>query len=129
MKLDYFNHKYFNNYYYANILSNLSDQRWEFLGFISQFFEIEPIISLIKPWQKESTFHRFIFYIISNTIEDEFYKNAVKQLNIAKKRNSAKYTSNGSSKIMDITIFHLNNFILRNLKILKKMIFMIIIMN
>lgn len=66
MKTDYFNHKYFNSYYYANILSNLLDQRWEFLGFISQFFEIEPIISLIKPWQKESTLHKFIFYIISN---------------------------------------------------------------
>ena len=86
MKPDYFNHRFFNSYYYTNILSNLINNRWEFLGFVSQFFENDMIIPLIKPWQKESILHRFIYFVISDTIDDESYNDAVKQLDNAKKR-------------------------------------------
>ncbi|MCX6236987.1 MAG: HNH endonuclease [Bacteroidia bacterium] len=88
MKPEYINHQYFNSYYYANIVNNLIINRWNFLGFVSQFFEIEPIASLIEPWQKKSVLHQFIYYVISTTIEDEAYDDAVEQLKIAKLRGN-----------------------------------------
>lgn len=93
MKPEYINHQYFNSYYYANIVNNLIINRWDFLGFVSQFFEINPIGALIKPWQKNSLFHQFIFYVVSTTIEDESYGEAIKQLEIAKSRGDKELGS------------------------------------
>lgn len=86
MKPEYLNHQYFNSYYYANIVNNLIIHRWNFLGFVSRFLEAEPIVSLVRPYQKESTLHRFIYYVISTTIEEEAYDDAVEQLRIARSR-------------------------------------------
>lgn len=86
MKTPYLIHNYFNSYYYSNKISNIIIDRWVYLGFISQFFDLVPIITLIKPWQKESIFHKFIYYVVSTTIEDESYESAVEQLETVKSR-------------------------------------------
>ena len=93
MRSGYIIHRYFNSYYYANIVNNLINNRWSFLGFVSQFFELNPIASLVKPWQKESILHQFIYYVVSTTIEDESYDNAIKQLETAKLRGDNKLGS------------------------------------
>lgn len=86
MNSQYFDHKYFNSYYYANIINNLIKNKWEFLGFVSQFFELNPIESLIKPWQKETILHSFIRHVISTTIEEESYEKSIDQLKYKKSR-------------------------------------------
>lgn len=93
MKPEYINHQYFNSYYYSNIVNNLIINRWEFLGYVSQFFELNPIASLVKPWQKYSLLHQFILYVISTTIKDESYDNAVEQLRSVKSRGDKELGS------------------------------------
>jgi hypothetical protein len=86
MKSGYITHQYFNSYYYANIVNNLIIDRWNYLGFISEFFTLNPIAELIKPWQKDSLLHRFIYLVVSATIRDESYDDAVEQLKKARSR-------------------------------------------
>jgi len=90
MKSGYITHQYFNSYYYANIVNNLIIDRWNYLGFISEFFTLNPIAGLINPWQKNSLLHQFIYYTISTTIEEESYDHAVSQLEIAKSRGDSE---------------------------------------
>lgn len=50
----YFNHTYYNTYYYANIINNVLEEDIELIGLISNFFENNIIYQLIKPFQKRT---------------------------------------------------------------------------
>jgi hypothetical protein len=70
--MSYFSHKYFNTYYYANIISNILSQDIELIGFISNFFsDAEMIYELAIPFQKDSAFHCLIKYMIGEFFEND----------------------------------------------------------
>lgn len=82
---DYFNHTYYNTYYYANIVNNVLEGDHELIGFINNFFANDSIYYLIKPFQKKTAFHSFIEHIIFEFFTEDmdeqdssnydFYKN------------------------------------------------------
>jgi hypothetical protein len=63
----FFENKYFNTYYYSNIISNILSRDVELIGFISNFFADEEIIlHIARPFKKDSAFHAFIQHIIAD---------------------------------------------------------------
>lgn len=86
----FFKHSYFSTYYFSNIVSNLIEDRWNYLGVNSQFFENNGFINVIEPWQKKSAIHKYIEFVLIMTIEDESYDSAVEQLNNQKNRNDSE---------------------------------------
>lgn len=69
-------HTYYNTYYYSNIVKNILSRDIELIGFISNFFSHESaIFSLIKPFEKESSFHRFIQYMIFEFFDYDMNEN------------------------------------------------------
>ncbi|MBS1732012.1 MAG: HNH endonuclease [Bacteroidetes bacterium] len=72
----FFENKYFNTYYYANIVSNILTRDIETIGFISNFFsEEETVLYLAKPFEKRSALHSFIQHIIGDFFEDDMNEN------------------------------------------------------
>lgn len=68
----FFENKYFNTYYYANIISNILTKDIELIGFISNFFaDEETILYLAKPFDKNSALHVFIQHIIADFFEND----------------------------------------------------------
>ena len=69
---DFFEHKFYNTYYYANIVNNILSRDVELIGFISNFFADEyAILHLAKPFQKRSAFHSFIAHMIFEFFEHD----------------------------------------------------------
>lgn len=69
---DFFENRYFNTYYYSNIVDNILTGDLELLGFISNFFADEgAIFHLAKPFQKTSAFHCFIQHIVWEFFEED----------------------------------------------------------
>src|SRR5688572_31796536 len=68
----FFEHKYYNTYYYANIVSNILTKDIELIGFISNFFAVEEtILYLAKPFKKNSAFHSFIRHVVGEFFEND----------------------------------------------------------
>lgn len=71
----FFKHRYYNTYYYANIINNILTGDFDFIGFISRFFEPEGTINyLAEPFQKKSAFHSFIEHIVAEFFDDDMHE-------------------------------------------------------
>lgn len=67
-----FENKYYNTYYYTNIVNNILSGDVELIGFISNFFvDEDAILYLAKPFPKYSAFHSFIHNIIADFFEND----------------------------------------------------------
>ena len=69
---DFWEHTYFNTYYYSNIIDNVLSGDIEFLGFISDYFSDNH--SFIRPFRKQSAFHQFIGYIIFRFLDQDMHE-------------------------------------------------------
>jgi hypothetical protein len=70
----FFEHTYYNTYYYANIVENILGGDIQLIGFISNFFSGESVLChLAEPFQKRSVFHGFIEHIISEFFDDDMH--------------------------------------------------------
>lgn len=70
----FFEHTYYNTYYYANIVGNILSGDIELMGFISNFFSEESVLChLAEPFQKRTAFHGFIEHIISEFFDDDMH--------------------------------------------------------
>lgn len=64
--------KYFNTYYYANIVNNILTRDISLIGFISDFFaDEEALFYLAKPFQRFSAFHEFIKQMTWRFLDDD----------------------------------------------------------
>lgn len=86
--IGYFDHKFYNTYYYANIISNILSKDIALIGFISYFFDDENIIyDLAKPFEKRSAFHSFIEYMIGLFFEEDMNDHDQKEFDYHKQNN------------------------------------------
>ena len=67
----FFENKYFNSYYYANIIENILSKDIELIGFIGNFFEGDMILYISKPFKKHSALHVFIEHVIGQFFEND----------------------------------------------------------
>lgn len=69
---EFWEHRYFNTYYYSNIIDNILTGDIEMIGFISDFFNDN--YGFVMPFEKYSAFHKFIEYIIYRFLNDDMIK-------------------------------------------------------
>lgn len=70
--MGFFEHQYYNTYYYSNIISNILSEDIELIGFISNFFSNpESVTGLVQPFQKFTAFHHFIKYMVHEFFEHD----------------------------------------------------------
>jgi hypothetical protein len=70
--MNFFEHRYYNTYYYSNILSNILSRDIELIGFISNFFSHEEAMyDLAKAFQKDSAFHHFIKSVVGDFFQND----------------------------------------------------------
>jgi hypothetical protein len=85
-------------YYYANMISNILDNPYDYIRSLSEFWGSgdDKLYINFNPFQKESVFHSFIYFII----ETSFFENLPNSDEIEKfKKDYADYTSS-SSRLM-----------------------------
>jgi hypothetical protein len=72
MENNFRENKYFNTYYYSNIVNNILTKDIELIGFLSNYFSCEAtLFTLAKPFEKYSAFHGFIEYMIGEFFEND----------------------------------------------------------
>lgn len=66
---EFWEHTYYNTYYYSNIIDNILTGDIELIGFISDYFNEN--YSFLIPFEKYSAFHKFIEYIIYRFVYED----------------------------------------------------------
>ena len=66
--------RFYETYYFCNIIRNVLFDRFSYLRRLHEFYEDEAIFYLVVPFQKYSSFHHFIQFVI----EDIYYEEAMK---------------------------------------------------
>ena len=66
--------RFYETYYFCNVIRNILYNQFDFIRNLHEFYGDEAIFYLVDPFQKYSTFHRFIEFIV----EDIYYEEASK---------------------------------------------------
>ncbi len=73
--------KFYETYYFCNVIRNVLFNQFDFIRNLHEFYGDEQIFNLIEPFEKYSTFHYFIEFIV----EDVYYEE-VTDLDLEKRK-------------------------------------------
>ena len=80
--------KFYETYYFCNIINNVLNDQFSFLTKLHEFYGDEDIFYLVKPFDKNSAFHKFIEFIVDDIY---FEKTTTIDLDRLKQSNSIKF--------------------------------------
>ncbi|MRV76306.1 HNH endonuclease [Duganella sp. FT92W] len=62
--------RFYETYYFANVVQNILKDQFEFLGSLHEFFCDDQYFYLTKPYQRYSAFHSFLAFVIDGLLRD-----------------------------------------------------------
>ncbi|MEZ8360657.1 HNH endonuclease [Vibrio splendidus] len=68
------NAKFYETYYFCNIIRNVLNDQFSFARDLHEFYGDGRILGLIDPFQKYSTFHLFIEFVVENIYSEQITK-------------------------------------------------------
>jgi hypothetical protein len=71
LKSIFFDMKYYETYYYANIINNILRDQFTYLRNLNDFYGDGNYVRFLFPYEKFSAFHQFIEFIIENLFYEE----------------------------------------------------------
>ena len=86
MKKERIEVKYYETYYFANIVNNILKNRFDYLRLLNEFYGDDNYNNFLEPFQKYSVFHQFIDFIIHSFYYEEIGKVNLNEQRINKKR-------------------------------------------
>jgi hypothetical protein len=71
MRNEFFEIRYCNTYYFANIVHNLLSDRFAYIRTISELFENDGHLSFIQPFPKQTALHQFIWFCVAMEFNED----------------------------------------------------------
>ncbi len=114
---NHFEMKYYDTYYYANIVHNVIMNAYKYLGGLEEFFGDQNYKIFLQPFQKKSALHKFIYHIIRvinlEDINDVMLDKVVEKL---KSAEDVKLPFNYACDQYDIPYIKFNEWFIQNKK-------------
>lgn len=67
-------------YYFANIISGILEDPFPYIRNISDYYEDNGVILLVKPFERRSAYHNFINFVVRSVIDEFMSKSDIKEI-------------------------------------------------
>lgn len=82
-----FQAKFYETYYFCNVIHNILRDQFSYIRRLNDFYCDDQIFSLANPFQKYSTFHCFIEFVVEDIYSEEAFEIDLDELACKKKNN------------------------------------------